>query len=436
MATTVAAEPPRLAVQRAPLILFLFGIALNQTSVIFEINLSIADVFALILLVLTAMTSRLFFPTGPTIYFFALSVLVIIMGGFITPNVISIDQGVTDVLSDYLKLATSFCYFLLGVNIVRAGQARTVLRAFALMAALIGAIAVIYAVIPGFPRMEFMFYGEIRFRGLMNDPNYFAVISLAALAVLWHDNGLRRSLRYPGIVLLITAVLASGSKTGTMTMLIFLLWRVLAAIFTRRRSGQGFGAYRIMLAVIAPSVLLGLLLLMFNRGIRMSLAGILNQFPATSRLAPLVIDFESGIQMDGSGRDEAWLNSTEIIGRFPFTGIGVGTYEPVAEELTGSPVLAHNTFLQISAEWGLVATAVLLIWLIILILRRPGVGTDFTLWHTTRDALLVILIGSIGISLQNSRLLWLIVGMLLATHLFAMVQQPRSEQRFQHVVKR
>ena len=41
------------ALQRAPVLLFFLGITLNQTSVLFNINLSIADFFALLLLVFT-----------------------------------------------------------------------------------------------------------------------------------------------------------------------------------------------------------------------------------------------------------------------------------------------------------------------------------------------------------------------------------------------
>lgn len=435
MVTTVAAGPRRLALQRAPLLLFLFGIALNQTSVIFGLNLSIADVFAVVILVLTAMTSRLFFPTGPTIYFFALSLLVLIMGGFITPNVIPIDQTYTDVLADYLKLATSFCYFLLGVNIVRAGQARNVLRAFALTAAFIGVLAVAQTAIPAVPTIEFMLYGEIRFRGLMNDPNYFSVIQLAALAVMWHDKEIARRLRYPALVFLAASVLTSGSKTGTLTLLIFMLWRVVLAIFTRQRSGQGFSGYRILLAVAVPAGLLGLILLLANRALRLSVAASLDQVPALSRLGPLLVDFGSGIELDGSARDDAWLNAIRILEIFPFTGIGAGTYEEVAMELTGSPVLAHNTFLQIAAEWGLIFAAIIGVWILVLLLRRPRPGTSLRLWATTRDALLVIMIGSLGISLQNSRLLWLIVGMLLAVHIFETVRRPVLNQEFHYVKK-
>lgn len=428
MASTSAVAQRHSTLQRAPLFLFFFGITLNQTSVIFNINLSIADLFALILLLLAALTARLLVPLGPTIYFLALSILVIIMGGFVVPNVMSLDQTYTDVLTDYIKLATSFGYFLLGFNIVRAGQARVVLRAFAFMAVVIGAVGALQTAVPALPRLEFMFYYEIRFTGLMSDPNYFAVIQLVAMAVLWHDKDITRKIRYPALIALAASVLASGSKTGMLALLIFLVWRGLPTVFASSNRSRYVSPYRAILIGLVVCLPVLLLIVLLDYSMRMSLAAGLDQVPALSRLTPLLLDFEAGVEGDGSGRDSAWFNAVQIIGLFPLLGVGVGTYLEVATQFTDVPVLAHNTYLQIAAEWGLIFTAIFLIWVVVLLLRRPPAGANLALWHSTRDALLVLLIGSAGISLQNSRLLWLVIGMLLAVHLVARIRQPDRQQ--------
>lgn len=418
MASFIALQSNRRrpAIRRAPLVLLCFGIALNHTSVIFGLNLSVADVLAVILLILTALTTRLYIPTGPTIFFIALSVLVILVGGFVTPNVLSIPLTTSDVLSDYLKLFTSFCYFLLGVNIARTHQAKVVLRAFSLTAAIIGLIAVLQTGIPGMPRFETMFYGEYRFRGFMNDPNYFAVIQLAALALLWHDKGIIRKIRYPALIVLSTSVLSSGSKTGAIAMLVFFVWRLLAGLLNQ--SQHRTAASRIASAGLGLPILCGIIILTADPAWRFELATRIEEIPSLSRLAPLLVDFQSGVASGGSSRDSAWNNALSLIELSPLTGIGVGTYLEASSVVTGTPVLAHNTFLQIAAEWGLVFAAIFFVGVLFLVVKRPRTHTDLAQWSSTRDAILVMLVGSIGVSLNNARLFWFVLGITLAVHIF------------------
>lgn len=436
MASTLGVEHRHpAAFKRAPLLLFLLGITLNQTSVIFDINLSIADVFAFLILMMMILTARMAIPLGPIVYFLVLSILVITMGGFVVPHLLPIEHSLLGVLTDYTKLVTSFGYFLLGVNIVRAGQARIVMRSYIFMAVLIGIIGVVGTTLPSLPRLEFMFHWEIRFSGLMNDPNYFALIQLIAMAFLWHDPDIARRFRYPALMILAASVLASGSKTGLLTLLILLMWRGFHTVFSSPHQGRYVSPYRALLIGVAICLPVLVLIVMLDYSMRMSVAASLDEVPALSRLTPLLLDFETGIEADGSGRDSAWSDALPIIGLFPLAGVGVGTYLGIAAEFSDEPILAHNTYLQIAAEWGLVMTAIFLVWVGILLLRRPAPGTNMSMWHSTRDALLVMLIGSAGISLQNSRVLWLIVGMLLAVHLFSRARQPLQQHPLTQKVK-
>ena len=421
----VASNPSPTPSRRIPLILLCLGIALNHTSVVFGINLSAADLITVLLLLVIVLTSKLYSPIGPTVFFIALSILVLLVGGFVTPNVLPISVTTSDVLTDYIKLLTSFCYLLVGFNIARVERAKIVLRAFSLTAALLGLTAVVQSGIPGMPRIEAMFYGEYRFRGLMNDPNYFAVIQLAALAILWHDTSVTRKIRYPALVILSASVLASGSKTGAIALLVFFMWRIFAGILVPSRTksaGRRLGAI-----VLVPGLLAGIIVLLADPAWRIDLAARLDQVPALSRLAPLLLDFQSGVEMGGSSRDSAWNNALAIIELSPLTGIGVGTYLETSAVTTGTPVLAHNTFLQIAAEWGLVFAALFFVGVVILIMKRPPDSADIRLWSSTRDAILVMLVGSIGVSLNNARLFWFTLGIILAIHVFSALPQRASQ---------
>lgn len=418
--TTNSSSSP--AKRRTPVLLALLGIGLTHTSVIFGINLSLADLVIPILLLGAVFASRLYIPTWPTAFFILISVVGISIAGFITPQLVAITPNMNDVLTDYVKLVTSFLYLVLGVNIARAKQAEGVLRVFALAAAAIGLFILLQLSVPGVPRIESMFFHEIRARGFMNDPNYFAVTQTAALAVLWHDRAVSRKIRYPALIILAVSVVFSGSKTGLLTMLVFFTWRLISSVLNTSKE-QSMRS-RIWPLSLVPALLSGMLVLLANPTWRYDLATRMEQVPALDRLAPLLIDFNTGIQADGSGRDSAWDNALNIIEMFPLTGIGIGTYADVNAVVNGNTVLAHNTFLQIATEWGLVLAAVFFAGVVLLFFKRPTTSINIPLWHTTRDAVLVLLVGSIGLSLNNSRLFWLALGILIAGHIFSASTKP------------
>jgi len=69
----------------------------------------------------------------------------------------------------------------------------------------------------------------------------------------------------------------------------------------------------------------------------------------------------SGVSLEGlSGRLETWSRAVHMIQDFPFTGIGMGTFGPVADQLypfilaePGSIPHAHNLFLQVAVDLGI-----------------------------------------------------------------------------------
>src|SRR5699024_11847161 len=72
---------------------------------------------------------------------------------------------------------------------------------------------------------------------------------------------------------------------------------------------------------------------------------------------------DSAVGASGSERGDAWDVALAVIALSPALGVGVGTYLTVANEVTGIPMLAHNTYLQVSAEWGLILAIVFFVWL-------------------------------------------------------------------------
>ena len=97
----------------------------------------------------------------------------------------------------------------------------------------------------------------------------------------------------------------------------------------------------------------------------------------------------------------------------------MGTYLEVAHALTGGAVLAHNTYLQILAEWGIPLALALFTGIAAVTARRPPDPERRALWGIGSTALLVLLVGSMGLSLNNSRVFWVLLGVTAATHLLS-----------------
>src|SRR5699024_9534352 len=86
-----------------------------------------------------------------------------------------------DIFRDYIKLLAVFLYFLLGYNLFRMNLLDVTLKWFSIGAFCLALISIVYIFIPVTALHNVLFFGGNRFRGFMNDPNYFAVTQSSAL---------------------------------------------------------------------------------------------------------------------------------------------------------------------------------------------------------------------------------------------------------------
>ena len=396
--------------------LIAFGVALNHSSVILGFNLSLADPVAILLTLTLLASRRLLIPPAPLLFFLLLSIHQLVVALFVSPRWTNTELPITTIASDYTKLAATFLCLLLGIQIVRAGRTRLVLRAYITGSVAVSSIAVASIALPTLMTVGDLFYGGFRFQGFTNDPNYFAVMTVAALAALWFDPGIRPHLRVVASAILIGGVLLSASKTGALALALLATWRLLGL----RRAQKGAARpSRVMASIAALSAMAIGLLLLPGTGAGAALAEFASRTPALNRLVPLITDFDSAVGASGSERGDAWDVALAVIALSPALGVGVGTYLTVANEVTGIPMLAHNTYLQVSAEWGLILAIVFFVWLARHNFLRPLEISHRAAWAISSNALLVLLVGSLGLSLNYSRLFWVLLGATVATHLLS-----------------
>ncbi len=257
-------------------------------------------------------------------------------------------------------------YLIAGVGVALMERHLQALRWFACGAALVAATAIVLQISGTRQLADFLYYGGIRFQGFMVDPNYWAVLTCSAIAFFMRDTKWRPAVRASLIAVLALAILLSGSKTGLITLVIFVCL-FLAERLVRLRFGLA-----IMLASIAAIVAFSW------QSLTEVMSSALERNAGRAATCPAVgprTDPVAAVGDGGSGRYDTWeagLRSSPNCHSY-WASVSVPDIS-VNEALTGQRALAHNTYLQLASEWGLPLAVVFFTWLLVVIVRATAVG--------------------------------------------------------------
>lgn len=394
----------------------LLAVFLCHTRVEFGVNASAADVFALALagsLAVSSMGLRL--PRPAIIGFCLVSATVIFASGFWVPHSLGVEVSPSLIARDFMKLLAAFVYIAIGFNLARRYLSAFVLWWFATGSTLVAILGIIAWRLQIPTLQSQMFLNGIRLQGFTSDANYFALLQVAALIVMVELRRVNPVVRGCAIIALSTSIVLSGSKTGAVSLAVFVCYRLTRSVLGIR--GAPLRPSRLFLSVVT---LFLAVFVTFNLSAASSvLAGV---FPGFERLLGGLVDLDSSVSSQGSGRPVAWQTGLDVMALSPLVGIGIGTYAEVGESYFDYGVVAHNTFLQLFAEWGLPISvlffSLLAATLLISVRKRPSsTGHSGTHEPPLVPIMAVLLVGSLAISLNNMRFFWLVFGMLLAAAL-------------------
>ncbi|MFE1242849.1 O-antigen ligase family protein [Fictibacillus sp. NPDC058756] len=390
------------------LLIVFIAIFLNQSTIINGANISFADLFCVITLLFLLLNNKLLFPIKPTLFFLLLSVIILFTSTFYVPVAFEYYPSTGNIFINYLKLLIIFSYFIVGYNVPNHYYMEKTVKWYSLTALAIGTLGILLTTLNINFLTETLFLGTTRFKGLMNDPNYYAIIQVSAIAYFSRTKNAGKLMSKIAVFFIILSIFISGSKTGFITVFCYFIFRLVENIFKARK--------KINKIIINISLLIPILLIVIYAVFNLNslLETIANIFPAFSRVQQLLIDFDNSVSENGSSRNSAWMAAIEIIKLSPIIGIGIGTYLGISEKMFNINVIAHNTYLQLFTEWGIVLSTILFMYIFFLIGKitfKKNIGTELNC--TLRDILIVFLIGSLAISLNNARMVWFFLGMLL-----------------------
>lgn len=382
------------------------GALLNQSDVLFGMNISLADFF-IVLFIGVLINYNLFHISSTHILVFLLfSVVIFINAVFVIPNLYQIPVYAGAVLTDYIKVVVSFLYFLVGYLIAKNGLSQTLFKWFAIAAVILGCLGIIFSLVPIPQMVDLLFYEQVRLKGLMNDPNYFSVIQCAAIAILLRYKPLPSLFKIGSISILILSIFSSGSKTGFLTLgCLLVFW-----MFNTFLEGK------IEVRKLIFNLICLFVVFFFLPNIQAILSSFLemisDKFPVFSRVELLLTDFDQAVTANGSGREEQWVIAMDLIQEFPLLGVGnTANYLTVVQGMSPMGNLAHNTYLQMAGEWGIPITLFMMYYITRVFFISVSKGKNKQVHLTTKEMLVAFLVSSLSLSFNNSRIFWLLLGM-------------------------
>lgn len=374
------------------ILLFLFGFFLMMQKNIAGVNFSFSDIFILIIAMI-ALLKRKNKINMLTIVIISLFISLEMLNSFFIVYTIPIVVPLRLIFSGIIKFIVTIFYFIAGINIFNKLETNSIFKGFlysGIVTSLVGIGTYFYRI----PILNdiFSFQFGSRYVGLMSDANYLAVMLCSTIPIILETKIIEKKL-YKLICLLITVlgIITTGSKTGLVLILVYFFYRSFIIKFSFKKFLLA-GSISIVIAIIF--IYTGPDILHF----------IENKIPNGIRLVSIFTE-TNALSEGGSSRIAAWDSGFELIKLFPMFGIGFGMYQFLGMYYNGTDLLAHNTYIQLFAEWGILIASVFFLYVAysIFISKRE---------MYIKDIMIIFLVSFLSISLNNARLFWLLLGAL------------------------
>ncbi|WP_335441920.1 O-antigen ligase family protein [Neobacillus drentensis] len=338
------------------------------------------------------------------VYFLFLSALLWVTAIFYTPFRFGVTADFYSIIKEYAKLAVVFLYFLIGYNLNHEDLIKSSIKWYSFAALFVGTLGIFINLLG----LKFFYqiydFGEDRYNGFMNDPNYFAIVQISALPFFLRSEKMLLRTKLITYLIILISILLSGSKTGIITLLIY------TTIFSLGEIVKNKLKLRTIILMLFGILLLGVLLELLGKNLTL----LTEKSVQFQRISLIFTDFNAAFNEGGSSRLPIWKAGIELIGLSPLVGVGVGMYTAVSEKVSGIDAVAHNTYIQTFSEWGGIFAAIFFLYIACIILKIT-VNKQFQskITYMLRDILIILLIGSMAVSFNNARMFWFFLGSLV-----------------------
>lgn len=375
---------------------FLFGFLLNFQRVVGNVNFSFADFLIIPLFIYLSKTNTLRLEKTTLMFTLYVMLYLMIISLVVTPLKFQTLPDFSSVIIGIIKQCILFIYFFIGISLEKTPFEDSVIKGMVLGSFSCSILSFIF-LLSGIPALKTIIIDSDRLIGFSNDPNFFAAVQCCALSLLlFSKTFITAKYRKLAVLAITLSILLSSSKTALVFMSVIYIFFI--ALLIRQRN-------------IKPIILLGIIV-----GIGISTLIFFHQeitelVPGFQRIINLFENSGHSLDADGSSRRAVWDVALNMIFSNPW---GFGNCDLMTfTRMFGGNNLAHNTYLQLGVEWGLFnAIFFIIVFIFILIYSiKNKRKQDATIIST------ILLLFSLTLSLNNSRLLWFIIGIVLIDYI-------------------
>ncbi|ENZ5625516.1 O-antigen ligase family protein [Enterococcus hirae] len=396
---------------------YLLGFTLCISRVFFGINMSISDVFMVLLVGYLLLMKKVVFSKQLVLFFIGV-ICWRLLSTILLSSWVDTSVSLFSVIMTGQKFFVNLLYLILTISILHINPElkKDFLSGVKVGTLFFGCLSMFIFLVAPASLKSFVLFGDLRLKGFMNDPNYFAYLQTCGYCI-WYlrpfKGKWKNLIAFMGYTF---CILLSASKTGVVAFLVINLLFLIQKLFRKN-----INVKHLVMTIMTASVLIIGTHFLFADYVSNLIARFLS-IPQFVRFEGVFTNFYGAIVAGGSGRTEAWKTAQLLLTRTHFMGIGFVDYSSVALSVSGSPTIAHNTFLQIAVEWGIVPAMMGMLLVFGQFVRK-------LLLKKWLLCLLILanIIFSFSISLQNSRLLWILVGLLVVKEQGSLVNGKKEQ---------
>ncbi len=273
------------------LLLILIGLFIGQSIIISGVNFSLSDIFLICYIIYLIALKVKWINTKVVIFYSLLVSYLLFTSIIITPILWNIETPFNKIIVELIKLTILFLYLNTGIYLYKVDKFAIVLKSFVFGSIIVSLIGIIVN-FTNEAIKSYLFFGDYRFKGLLNDPNLFAVTQIIAISLLnFLDIKFYRKFLY--FLILLIGIVLSGSKTGLICLILFLLLSFVK--FYKKIN------FHLLIRYIFISIII-LVLFYFVKDIVLP-QSFLNSI---NRMSSLITDLTTSLNEGGSERGDAW----------------------------------------------------------------------------------------------------------------------------------
>ena len=244
-----------------------------------------------------------------------------------------------------------------------------------------------------------------RFAAAGFNPNYLASTLAIGIPLAWHLvlGGRSRAvalLDFLAIPAIITAIVLTGSRGGLITAVLALS----VVPLTYAKLGP-----RVQVAVVVGLALVGLAAYWLAPAFEQSLP------TGIERFAEIPEQLQSG---DLTGRGRIWVAGLELFRDHPIVGVGSGGFARAVKPYLGEARTAHNAFLNVAAQTGVIGLA-------LFVATLAAVGLPFVISLAGDRIVYLVLLATVALilmpsTLENGKQVWFALSLAASRSAFVL----------------